>query len=227
MKVRAPNGQSLSVEGNPWPFIGGWAYNSWLYGEGGGVRFNVSPAGSSELVSRELGDWARYKVREVSWNSGRIVSMEDLENGGTNLVWVGPHNEVSSHLGGVGVPLEIFLDMLAKFDIDDAVDGLTLLPRAGSGLRHGKMLAVNTIDQLCSVQITPIAEAIESIPLTEGKRVRGGSMWRVDDRDEKGALRTREAFVVNDSTATSIITQQPEDPKFISVVSSLTCSLSS
>jgi hypothetical protein len=226
MKVRAPNGQSLSVEGSPWPFIGGWAYNLWVYGEGGGVRFDVTPAGSNELVSRELGEWARFKVREASWNGGRIVSLEDPENGGTNMVWVGPHNEVSSYVGGVGVPLEIFMDMLSKFAVDDAVEGLTLLPLAGSGLRQGKLLAVNVIDQLCSVQITPVAEATENIPRSQGKQVRGGSMWRFDERDEKGALRTREAFVVNDTTATSIITYQPEDPKFISVAGSLTCSLS-
>lgn len=226
MKVRAPNGQSLSVEGNPWPFTGGWAYISWLYGEGGGLRFNVTPAGSHELVSRELGEWARFKVREASWNGGRIRSVEDPENSGTNLVWVGPHNEVSSFVGGVGVPLELFMDMLSKFAIDDAVEGLTLLPLAGSGLRHGKLLAVNLIDQLCSVQIRPIAEATGYLPRSKGKQVRGGSMWRFDDRDEKGALRTREAFVVNDSTATSIITYQPDDPKFVSVAGSLTCSLS-
>lgn len=154
------------------------------------------------------------------------MSLEDPEYGGTNMVWVGPHNEVSSYVGGVGVPLEIFMDMLSKFAVDDAVEGLTLLPLAGSGLRQGKLLAVNVIDQLCSVQITPVAEATENIPRSQGKQVRGGSMWRFDERDEKGALRTREAFVVNDTTATSIITYQPEDPKFISVAGSLTCSLS-
>ncbi|MDX6235536.1 MAG: hypothetical protein QOG10_351 [Kribbellaceae bacterium] len=225
MQVRAPNGQRLSVEGNPWPFIGRWAYISWLFGAGGGLRFNVTPAGSAEIVTRELGDWPRFKVREVAFNSGRIMSMEDPENGGTNLVWVGPHNEVSSYVGGTGVPLEIYMDMLAKFDIEDAVEGLTLLPRAGSGLQHGKMLATNVIDQLCSVQIKPVADAAEYIPRSKGKQVRGGSMWRFDDRDENGGLRTRSAFVVNDSTATSIITYQPEDPKFISIAGSLTCSL--
>lgn len=225
MKVRAPNGQSLSVEGNPWPFIGRWAFISWLLGQDGGLRFNVTPAGSAELITRELGDWPRFKVREASWNSGRIVTMEDPENGGTNMVWVGPHNEVSSYVGGQGVPLEIFMDMLAKFEIEDAVEGLTLLPRAGSGLQHSKLLATNVIDQLCSVQIKPVADVAEDIPRSKGKQVRGGSMWRFDDVDEKGALRTREAFVVNDSTATSIITYEPEDPKFISVAGSLTCAL--
>jgi len=167
MKVRAPNGQNLSVEGNPWPFIGRWAFISWLFGQGGGLRFNVTPAGSAELITRELGDWPRFKVREASWNS-----------------------------------------------------------RAGSGLQQGKRLATNVIDQLCSVQIKPVADVAEDIPRSKGKQVRGGSMWRFDDVDEKGALRTREAFVVNDSTATSIITYEPEDPKFISVAGSLTCALS-
>jgi len=226
MKVRAPNGQSLSVEGNPWPFMNRWAYISWLFGEGGGLRFNITPAGSAELITKQLGDWSRFKIREASWNGGRIVSMEDPENGGTNMVWVGPHNEVSSYLGGVGVPLEIFMDMLAKFAIEDAVEGLTLLPRTGSGLRQGKMLATNVIDQLCSVQIKPIADVAANIPSSKGKQVRGGSMWRFDDRDPNGTLQTRSAFVVNDTTATSIVTYQPEDPKFISVASSLSCSLS-
>ncbi|HET6298872.1 MAG TPA: hypothetical protein VFG33_36220 [Kribbella sp.] len=226
MKVRAPNGQTLSVEGNPLPFNGRWAYIAWLFGQGGAQRFNITPAGSAELISKELGDWQRLKIREASWNGGRIVSMEDPEHAGTTMVWVGPHNEISSYVGGVGVPLEVFMDMLSKFAIDDAVEGLTLLPLAGSGLEHGRLLATNVIDQLCSVQIRPIAEAAETLPRSQGKQVRGGSMWRLDDRDDQGTLLTRTAYVVNDTTATSVITYQPDDPKFISVAGSLTCSLS-
>jgi hypothetical protein len=226
MKVRAPNGQTLSVEGNPWPFIGPWSYISWIFGTGGGMRFHVTPAGSTELITKQLGEWPRFKVREVAWNGGRIQSLEDPETGGTNMVWVGPHNEVSSYVGGAGVPLEIFMDMLSKFAVDDAVEGLTLLPRAGSGLQQGKMLATNVIDQLCSVEIRPVADAADNVPSSQGKQVRGGSMWRFDDRDDTGTLHARTAFVVNDSTATSVITFKPEDPKFISVVGTLTSSLS-
>ncbi|MEU4405963.1 hypothetical protein AB0F88_15665 [Streptosporangium sp. NPDC023963] len=225
MQVRAPNGQSLTVEGNSQPFIGGWAYLIWAHGPTGGIRFQVAPAGSAEIVSKQLGDWARHTVREAQWNGGRILSLEDPASG-TNMVWVGPHNEVSTFFNGTGVPFEAFMDILAKFDIQDTPGGLTMLPRAGSGLTLGNLLAVNTIDQVCSVQVKPVAEASESIPRSAGKRVRGGSMWRVDEKDEAGKVQTRSAFMVNDTAATTVVAARPDDARFIGVVESISCRLS-
>ncbi|WP_156325212.1 hypothetical protein [Nonomuraea sp. SBT364] len=226
MQVRAPNGQSLVVDGNSQPFIGGWAYLIWAHGPTGGTRFQVTPAGSAEVVSKELGDWSRFTVREAQWNGGRILSMEDPEHGTTNMVWVGPHNEVATFFNGTGVPFETFMDLLAKFDIQDTPEGLTMLPRAGSGLTLGNLLAVNTIDQVCNVQVKPVAEASESIPRSSGKRVRGGAMWRVDERNEAGGVQTRSVFMVNDTAATTVVAARPDDARFIDVVESISCRLS-
>jgi hypothetical protein len=225
MHVRAPNGQSLTVDGTSQPFIGGWAYLIWAHGPTGGLRFQVTPAGSTEIVSKQLGDWARYTVREAQWNVGRILSLEDPASG-TNMVWVGPHNEVSTFFNGTGVPFEAFMDILAKFDIQDTPQGLAMLPRAGSGLTLGNLLAVNTIDQVCTVQVKPVADASESIPRAAGKRVRGGSMWRVDEQDEAGAVQTRSVFMVNDTAATTVVAARPDDARFIDVVESISCRLS-
>jgi hypothetical protein len=225
MHVRAPNGQSLVVEGNSQPFIGGWAYLIWAHGPTEGTRFQVTPAGSAEIVSKQMGDWSRYAVREAQWNGGRLLSMEDPESG-TNMVWVGPHHEVSTFFTGTGVPFETFMDILARFDIQDTPEGLTMLPRAGSGMTLGNLLAVNTIDQVCNVQVKPLADASESVPRSKGKRVRGGSMWRVDERDAAGAVQTRSAFVVNDTTATTVVAARPDDVRFIDVVESISCRLS-
>jgi hypothetical protein len=226
MQVRAPNGQSLTVDGTTQPFIGGWAYLIWAHGPTGGTRFHVTPAGSAEIVSKQLGAWPRFTVREAQWNGGRMLSLEDPESGGTNMVWVGPHNEISTFFNGMGVPFEAFMDILVKFDIRDAPEGLTMLPRAGSGLTLGNLLAVNTIDQVCSVQVKPVADASESIPRSAGKRVRGGSMWRVDERDEAGAVQTRSVFMVNDTAATTVVASRPDDARFIGVVESIQCRLS-
>jgi hypothetical protein len=225
MHVRAPNGQSLTVDGTSQPFIGGWAYLIWAHGPTSGIRFQVTPAGSTEVVSKQLGDWARYTVREAQWNGGRILSLEDPASG-TNMVWVGPHNEVSTFFNGTGVPFEAFMDILAKFDIQDTPQGLAMLPRAGSGLTLGNLLAVNTIDQVCTVQVKPVADASESIPRAAGKRVRGGSMWRVDEQDEAGAVQTRSVFMVNDTAATTVVAARPDDARFIDVVESISCRLS-
>lgn len=226
MHVRAPDGRELTVKGNPWPFMNPWSYIVWAYGEGGGTRFNITPAGSTELIAKQTGEWDGIKVREVSWNGERIQSHEDAASGGTTLLWIGPHNEIGTYVNGTGVPLELFMDMLAKFDLRDSPAGLTMLPRAGSGLRLGSLLAANAIDQLCSVQVKPVEEASGLIPATKGKSVTGGSMWRFDDHTSTGELRVRSAFVVNDSTATTVVANRATDPKFIAVVESITCSLS-
>ncbi|GLW98870.1 hypothetical protein [Microtetraspora sp. NBRC 16547] len=225
MQVRAPNGQRLTVDGNSQPFIGGWAYLIWAHGPTGGIRFQVVPAGSNELLPKQMGDWSRYTVREAQWNGGRMVSLEDPEIG-TNMVWVGPHHEIATFFTGTGVPFEAFMDILAKFDIQDTPEGLTMLPRAGAGLTLGNLLAVNTIDQVCNVQVKPIAEALEAIPPSTGKKVPGGSMWRVDERDATGIVQTRSAFMVNDSTATTVVAARPDDARFINVVESISCRLS-
>ncbi|MBB6348119.1 hypothetical protein ACWGH8_19880 [Nonomuraea muscovyensis] len=225
MQVRAPNGQTLTVDGNPQPFIGGWAYLIWAHGPTGGIRFQVTPAGSAELVSKQLGDWSRFTVREAQWNGGRLMSLEDPESG-TNMVWVGPHHEVATFFNGTGVPFEAFMDILAKFDLQDTPDGLTMLPRAGSGLTLGNLLAVNTIDQVCNVQVKPIADSSEAVPRSSGRRVRGGAMWRVDERDESGAVKTRSVFVVNETAATTVVAANPDDTRFIGVVESISCRLS-
>ncbi|MEV8372838.1 hypothetical protein AB0P21_08865 [Kribbella sp. NPDC056861] len=226
MQVRAPDGRELTVKGNPWPFMNPWSYIVWAYGEGGGTRFNITPAGSTELIAKQTGEWADLKVREISWNGARIQSHEDKVHGGTTLLWIGPHNEIGTFVSGTGVPLELFMDTLAKFDLRDAPEGVTMLPRAGSGLRLTNLLATNAIDQLCSVQIKPVADAHGLIPATKGKGVTGGAMWRFDELDKAGDVRVRSAFVVNNSTATTVVANRPTDPKFISVVESLTCSLS-
>lgn len=93
MHVRAPDGRKLTVKGNPWPFMNPWSYIVWAYGEGGGTRFNINAAGSTELIAKLTSEWDNLKVREVSWNGERIQSHEDRASGGTTLLWIGPHNE--------------------------------------------------------------------------------------------------------------------------------------
>ncbi|MFE3453037.1 hypothetical protein ACFXJ8_29355 [Nonomuraea sp. NPDC059194] len=225
MIVRTPDGRTLTVEGEPQPFVAGWAYAVWAYGPDGGYRLNVSPAGSAESVAKKMGDWPRYVVREATWNGGRILSLEEQEQAFTNMLWIGPHHEVATVVNGIGVPLETFMDRLSLFDVRDAADGLTLLPRAGSGQQLGNMLAVNAIDQLCSVQVVPVAQTATYLPNTAGKSVRGGRMWRIDETDQRGRVSSRSALVVNETTATTITAAQPDDPRFIAAVESITCGL--
>lgn len=56
------------------------------------------------------------------------------------------------------------MDWLAQFDIQDSPTGLTMLPRPGSRVRYGRMLAFNTIDQVCSVQIKPKGDVTDALP---------------------------------------------------------------
>ncbi|MGP3911252.1 hypothetical protein [Nonomuraea sp. 10N515B] len=226
MKDRTPDGRTLVVDGNSLPFLNSWAYVFWMHGPDGAFRAQVVPAGSAEILGKQLGDWPRYKVREIAHNGGRILSLEDASIGGTTFVWVGPQHEIATYIGGTNVPLEIFMDWLAQFDVQDSPTGLTMLPRPGSRVRYGRMLAFNTIDQVCSVQIKPKGDVTDALPRSTGKRVRGGSMWRSDEYDEQGNLKVRSAIVVNDTTATTIVAAEPDDPAFVGVVESVSCGLS-
>ncbi|GAA0411926.1 hypothetical protein Acor_15900 [Acrocarpospora corrugata] len=222
MPARTPDGRTLTVEGSPQPFTMGWSYMVWARGDGGSLRFHTAAAGARELISRHLGEYGRFTVREVSWNGARLVSHEDPENGGTTMLWIGPHHEVYTFIPGVNVPFEAFMGHLAGFDIQDAPDGVVLAPRLGARVRLGNMLAVNTLDGVCSVQVNPVGDLPR--PGGTGKRVRGGALWKLDERRADGRV-LRSAIVVNETTTTTLIAREADDPRFAAVADSITCGL--
>ncbi|MDP4504813.1 hypothetical protein [Nonomuraea turcica] len=225
MPIRTPDGRTLTVEGLPAPFTTRWSSVLWTHSPAGGYRLHTGAAGARELVARHLGEYERFVVREVSWNGARLVSYEDPEIGGTTMVWIGPYHELYSFIPGTAVPFEVFMDELNKFDMQDSPDGLVLKPRPGSQVRLGNVIAVNTLDGVCSVQVKPRGQAESEVPARVGKRVRGGELWKLDEPGADGRLR-RTAMLVNESTATSLIAINPDDPRFAAVADSLVCTLS-
>jgi hypothetical protein len=224
MPVRTPDGRTLTVEGMPEPFKTGWSYMLWVHGDNGGYRIHTGAAGARELVARYLGEFSRFIVREASWNGARLVSYEDPEISGTTMLWIGAHHELYTFIPGTNVPFEVFMDQLGRFDVQDAPDGLVLTPRPGSRVQLASLIAVNTLDGVCSVQVKPRSEAAPDLPGRAGKRVRGGELWKVDERAADGKL-FRSALLVNDTTATTLIAARPDDPRFAAVADSVHCKL--
>jgi hypothetical protein len=222
MPARTPDGRTLAVDGSPQPFTMSWSYLLWAYGDDGALRFHTAAAGARELITRHLGEFDRFTVREISWNGARLVSHEDPETGGTTMLWIGPHHEVYTFIAGVNVPFEAFMGQLAGFDIQDAPDGVVLAPRLGSRVRLTNMLAFNTLEGVCSVQVNPAADM--PVPGGSGKRVRGGALWKVDQRSADGGV-LRSAILVNDTTTTTLVARQADDPRFAAVADSIKCRL--
>jgi hypothetical protein len=224
MPVRTPDGRTLTVEGTPEPFTTGWGFMLWVNGDGGAYRIHTGPAGVTELVARHRGDFSRFTVREASWKGARLVSHEDPKISGTTMLWIGPHHELYTFVAGTSVPFEVFMDQLSKVDLQDSPDGLVLTPRAGSRARLSSLIAVNTLDGICSVQVKPRSEAAPELPDHAGRRVRGGELWKDDKRAADGGL-FRSALLVNDTTATTLIAAKADDPRFAAVADSITCGL--
>ncbi|MFC6087066.1 hypothetical protein [Sphaerisporangium aureirubrum] len=222
MSARTPDGRKLTVDGSPQPFTMGWSYMLWAYGDDGAFRLHTGAAGARELIARHLGEFDRFTVREVSWNGARLISHEDAESGGTTMLWIGPHHEIYTFVPGLNVPFEVFMGQLSVFDIRDAPEGVVLAPRLGSRVRLSSMLAFNTLDGVCSVQVNPVAEM--PAPGGTGKRVRGGALWKVDETRADGRV-LRSAIVVNDTTTTTLVARQADDPRFAAVVDSIKCRL--
>ncbi|MEO3808039.1 hypothetical protein ABGB17_03460 [Sphaerisporangium sp. B11E5] len=218
MPARTPDGRTLAVDGSPQPFTMGWSYMVWAYGEDGALRFHTAAAGARELIARHLGEYDRLTVREVSWNGARLVSHEDPANGGTTMLWIGPHHEVYTYVPGLNVPFEAFMAQLAPFDVRDAPDGVVLAPRAGSSTRLANLLAFNTLEGVCSVQVNPAAEL--PAPGGPGKRVRGGALWKLDERRADGRV-LRSAVLANETTTATLIARQADDPRFAAVADSI------
>jgi hypothetical protein len=83
---------------------------------------------------------------------------------------------------------------------------------------------VNALDGVCSVQVKPVAEIGSRMPRGSGKQVRGGRLWKIDEQGADGKL-LRSALLVNDTTATTLIAANGEDPGFAAVADSITCGL--
>ncbi|MFF5213472.1 hypothetical protein [Streptosporangium sp. NPDC000396] len=224
MDTRTPDGRTLSVNGNSQPFMGPWAFMVWVHGQSGTYRLHTGAAGSTELVTKHTGEYSRFTVREVAYGGNRIVSHEDTQNGGTTLLWIGPHHEVSTFVAGTGVPVELFIDLLGKLDVQDTPEGVTVIPRPGSGLRLGNLLGANTLGQVCAVTVKPVDDVRSALPRASGKRVRGGSLWRNDERDPSGKVQ-RSALLVNDTTATTMLPFNQDDPKLVSEAESISFTL--
>ncbi len=223
MLARTPDGRTLTVDGSPQPFTMGWSYLLWARSDRGAQRFHTGAAGARELIARHLGEYDRFTVREVSWHGARLVSHEDPENGGTTMLWIGPHHEVYTFVQGTNVPFEAFIGLLAAFDVRDAPDGVVLAPRLGARVRLDGLLAVNSLEGVCSIQVNP-AGALPT-PGGTGKRVRGGALWKRDERADDGRV-LRSAVLVNTSTTTILTARDADDPRFAAVADALTCGLS-
>lgn len=217
MPARTPDGRTLMVD-SPQPFTMGWSYMVWAYGADGNFRFHTAAAGARELISRQLGEYDRFTVREVSWNGARLVSHEDPANGGTTMLWIGPHHEIYTYVPGVNVAFEAFMGLLSGFEIDDAPDGVVLVPRPGSATRLTNLLAFNTLREVCSVQVNPVADL--PAPGGTGKRVRGGSLWKLDERRADGKV-LRSAIIVNETTTATLVARRADDPSFAAVADSI------
>ncbi len=222
MLARTPDGRTLTVDGSPQPFTMGWSYMIWAQSDNGALRFHTGAAGSRELIARHLGEYERFTVREVSWNGARLVSHEDLENGGTTMLWIGPHHEVYTFVPGTNVPFEVFIGYLSLFDIQDAPEGVVLAPRPGARVRLGDLLAVNSLEGVCSIQVNPAGSL--PTPGGSGKRVRGGALWKRDERAADGRV-LRSAILVNATTTAILTAREADDPRFAAVADSLTCGL--
>ncbi len=134
----------------------GWSYLFWARNDNGAQRFRTGAAGARELIAHHLGEYDRFTVREVSWNGARSGLHEDPENGGTTMLWIGPHHEVYTFIQGTNVPFEVFIGLLAAFDVRDAAWRASVLaPRLGARVRMDGLLAVNSLEGVCSIQVNP------------------------------------------------------------------------
>ncbi|MDI6103047.1 hypothetical protein QLQ12_30975 [Actinoplanes sp. NEAU-A12] len=225
MSLRAPDGRTLTIDGTPGAFLGGWAFMLWVDSPEGTYRLHTGTAGSTELVTKQTGEFAGFTVREVSWKGARLQSFEDTANNGTTVLWIGAHHELSTFVAGTSVPLEPFMDRLSKFDIQDSPEGIVLTPRPGSGRRLRNMLAANTIRDVCSLTVKPVEDVVSYIPKRAGKKVRGGQLWRTEERDTSGSLMYRTALIANETTATVLTPVRDDDPRLIEAAESVNFSL--
>jgi hypothetical protein len=220
MKTLAPDGRILSMEHSPDRLLGPWAFMLWVYGQRGVFRLHTGASGSTELVEKHTGRYARLTVREASLGGRRILSYEDGEAGGTTFLSLGPHHEVSTFVPGLGVPPEVFVDMLKPLAIDDSPDGVVVQPRRGAGVRTDNLLAANGVADLCGLTVMPIESVVSQLPKQAGRTVRGGSLWRAEDADG-GDPGHRTVMLANETTVTSIVSDRADDARLARFVESV------
>jgi len=226
MPTMTPDGRILTVTGNPRGLVGPWLFMMWVTSASNRFRLHCGARGGQEAVLAHSPDAAKTTVREASRGRTRLLSIEDTAHGGTTLVWQGDFHELSTFVHGTEVPLETLPSMVAGLDIQDSREGMTVRPLRGSGVEVDYVLAGNFIPEVASVTVKPLASATEQIPLSGGKAVRGGRLWRDDDLAADGTLLRRRAVLANTSTAAFFVPFEPTGKDLAPVVESIEFTLS-
>jgi hypothetical protein len=226
MSTIAPDGRVLTIAGNPHGLVGPWLFMMWVTRNGTRFRLHAGARGGQEAVLLNSGRYGQVKVREAGQGRTRLVSLEDVTQGGTTLVWQGDFHEVSTFVHGTDVPLESFPALLAPLEISDARDGIVVRARPGTGTAVEYVLGGNFIPDLASLTVKPLAAATQEVPHAGGKAVRGGRLWRSDDHAADGSLSRRTLILANRSTASFLVPFDPAAAALAPLAESLTVTLS-
>jgi len=218
-----PDGGRLTLTGFKGRLLGPWSCMIETTGPQGLVRMHTGNAGSLEATEAFLGDLGKYRIREVQRGHARLVALETSEPALTTFLWQGRHHEISTTVGGTQVPFEVFLGLLDHFEISDTPEGVVLRARPGSGASARFVLAANGIAGVCAVTVRPVDVVRRSLPRHAGRRVPGGVMWQANE--QLGGRDIRRAIVANDTAATVMETDRPDDEAFVDVVTSLSIAL--
>jgi hypothetical protein len=187
MKTLAPNGQVLSVQGNPHGFFGPWGFETRLRRGTDTLIFTSGTVGSFEMTMEALGMLDKLRVRSATAGRRKVSAYEDAADGGTHFVWSGPHHEVLTYTKAVGLPIDRFLRVLGAVDLADGREGVRISPRKGTGAQVQRMLGYNTVPEVCSVTVEPATNAVDMVPAWKGVPVAGGELWRLDDDERRTA----------------------------------------
>ena len=225
MSTMTPDGRILTITGNPHGFMGRWLFLLSVYIKDNVFRLHCGARGGQESILLNSPIARQSTVREANQGRTRLVSIENEEHGGTTLVWQSDFHEVSTFVHGRDVPLQTLPSMLGSLELRDSRDGMTVLPRLGSGVRVAYELGANSIPDVATVTVKPLEEATEQVPRAGGKAVRGGLLWR-DDLYGGGTERRRMLILANSSTATFLMPFDPSDGEFPALIESIEFTLS-
>ncbi|MDO5663520.1 MAG: hypothetical protein Q4G40_12555 [Brachybacterium sp.] len=214
---RSPSGHTLTASWDGAELV---AEVAGVHFAGGsyGRAFQIAPSGAHDFACQFLTPAtlvARAQVR------GRELRISTATDGSVTFAsLIGAHYELMTVFSGPAPAVSTIAELFAVLDVDDAAEGMTVIPQRATGLTvAGEHLVLTAADSM-SVDVPAPSYARALRPNKRGGRTRRGEVWRNRLPGRRGNRVHDFSYIV--STPRGIAEVQFEDPAAVQESAALT-----
>lgn len=206
---RAPGGAVLEMSWQgaaPGSQVSGVRFAGGSYGRG----FQIHPAGAHDAAVEAFTPGARTSRLVVGRREVKLSVAADRTSATATLL--GEHHELMTVFTGPAPSTARIVDLFGVLDVDDAPEGMRVVPRRSTLLSVMNEHHVVVAEDLVSVDVPGPAHAKRLVPRHRGRRTRHGEVWKSPLPGARGKGRGRDfAYVVGTPTGVAEVVASDAD----------------